>query len=169
MQFERSEQVAEVARNAADEFVEMVHNTAHVELDFGVASVRAVDRIASSMHRSLPPESARDEAFERALERYSDQIGAYLGEVIRRLVGGMWGHGIDEGERFVALYTTGGTLLWPAGRAYKRIVEGGDDDLWDYVSLFAPSGAAAGMRLGRADHGAADGLESFRVDDSAKR
>lgn len=168
MEFEPNEELAAKVRRTADDFVAMVRDRFNVTLDYSDGSMKLVDRIADSMHRSLPPEEERDEAFERTLEGYSDQVGAYVGEVIRRRVGGTWGHGVDEGERFEALYTSGGTLLWPAGRAYKRIVEGGADDLWEYVQLFVPSGRAADLRLYHPDDDAAKRLEGFRIDDAGR-
>lgn len=67
-------------------------------------------------------------------------IGAYVGEVIRRGVGGEW-YGDDndpDAEINVKLVLPNGTACWPVQRVMKRFKEGEE-------AAIAPYGAAAGL------------------------
>jgi hypothetical protein len=71
-------------------------------------------------------------------------LGAYLGEVIRRDLGGAW-HGDDsdpDAEINVAVDLANGLRIWPVQRVMKRIVNGPEDN----VAHFA---VALGMDIGR--------------------
>lgn len=62
-------------------------------------------------------------------------LGAYLGEVIRRNLGGTW-HGEDgdpQAEINVAVDLTGGARIWPVQRVMKRFANGHEDNVAHYA------------------------------------
>jgi hypothetical protein len=72
-------------------------------------------------------------------------LGAYVGEVIRRNVGGEWqtDDSDPQGEINVALKLADGSLIWPVQRVMKRLKNGPEDGLAAY-GLF--SGLAVGPK-----------------------
>jgi hypothetical protein len=72
-------------------------------------------------------------------------IGSYIGEVIRRNVGGEWeGDDSDpEAEINVAVRLSDGSLIWPVQRAMKRLQNGAEDAVAPYASVL-------GVSVGRA-------------------
>ena len=70
-------------------------------------------------------------------------LGSYVGEVLRRQLGGRW-HGDDadpEAEINVALNLPSETTVWPVQRVMKRFANGDEDSLAAY-------GAALGLDVG---------------------
>jgi hypothetical protein len=76
-------------------------------------------------------------------------LGAYLGEVIRRDVGGEW-HGDDAdpaAEVNVELRMPDGSRIWPIQRVMKRYHNGDEDSIAAYgVALGLPIGARPASR-----------------------
>lgn len=72
-------------------------------------------------------------------------VGSYMGEVVRRKLGGVWiGDDNDpEAEVKVELQVTGGTRCWPVQRAMKRFKNGPEDGI-------AAWGAGIGLDVGSA-------------------
>lgn len=71
-------------------------------------------------------------------------LGAYVGEVVRRNVGGIW-HADDQdphGEINVELALPDGSKIWPVQRVMKRYKNGAEDGI-------APYGAALGLQVGQ--------------------
>jgi hypothetical protein len=64
-------------------------------------------------------------------------LGAYCGEVIRRVAGGTWSGGTEgpEAEIELALVLPNGTTLYPVQRAMKRYQNGTEDSLYAYASV----------------------------------
>lgn len=71
-------------------------------------------------------------------------LGAYVGEVIRRNLGGEWltDDADPRGEINVTLKLPDGTLMWPVQRVMKRFKNGPEDSIATY-------GAALGLAVGR--------------------
>ena len=70
-------------------------------------------------------------------------IGAYMGEVVRREIGGEWiGDNDDpEAEIHVELQISDGTRCWPVQRAMKRFKNGAEDGI-------AGWGSGMGLQVG---------------------
>jgi hypothetical protein len=70
-------------------------------------------------------------------------VGAYMGEVIRKRLGGIWvgGESDPEIEINVALQLPAGTICWPVRRAMKRLKNGAEDGV-------AAWGSALGLHVG---------------------
>ncbi|MBK6697385.1 MAG: tetratricopeptide repeat protein [Myxococcales bacterium] len=107
----------------------------HVHLDFSPASVMALDLL---LDLSVPvPVGAGDEwAPDEPTRNLIVGVGAYLGEVFRRVTGGTW---VDRCNDNPAPYSTGvvapgneSVLVLPFMRAFKRI-KYGDERLSAYL------------------------------------
>ena len=62
-------------------------------------------------------------------------LGSYLGETIRRKIGGVW-HGDDsdpEATINVEVVGPNESVIWPIQRIMKRFQNGDEDDLWAYA------------------------------------
>lgn len=72
-------------------------------------------------------------------------LGAYVGEVVRRSVGGEWQTDDSDprGEINVALKLPDGSLIWPVQRVMKRLRNGPEDGIAAYGALL---GVAVGKR-----------------------
>ncbi len=50
--------------------------------------------------------------------------GIYVGEVLRRKLGGEWRLESVEGEKTIGLRLPGGTTVYPASQTYRRLTDG---------------------------------------------
>lgn len=99
-----------------------------VELDRSQESIQRVDEILGRIHDSVEAQQIDEEA----IGNFAKTFGSYVGEVYRKHRGGAWGM-LTMGENtFPAMESTSGTQFWPWGRAYKRIVKGKDENIWNY-------------------------------------
>lgn len=102
-------------------FVEIMGGlAASLALDYSPESLRALDDFISATFEGPSVSSAP--------ESLQDDVGAYVGEVVRRHIGGRW----DEDG---SLRDLGGevTQVHPIGKARKRFANGPEDSLaWFY-------------------------------------
>jgi hypothetical protein len=70
-------------------------------------------------------------------------LGAYVGEVVRRNLGGEWqtDDADPQGEINVALKLPDGSLIWPVQRVMKRLKNGPEESIAVY-------GSALGLQIG---------------------
>src|SRR5262249_40905011 len=90
---------------AAERAVALLGKAWSVSLDFSEASVADVEKVADSLYEYVDEE-------ERGVEMYSQYMGAYLGEVFCRHVGGVWVWWTDEGGTVPAV-RCGDMTLFP--------------------------------------------------------
>jgi hypothetical protein len=64
-------------------------------------------------------------------------FGAYLGEVMRRAFGGMWGRVTVDGESFTWLQLGNGTICWPHDHVRKRLLLGQEYDVVRYAAAIS--------------------------------
>jgi hypothetical protein len=108
----------------------------NVELDFSPESVEQVEAILSTMSRSIP-KTFLGKLFRRGpsphqIGELANTYGGYLGEVIRREVGGEWC--LDEENKFIGL-RCGEGVIWPPTKVYKRLVNGAEDNVSVYCKV----------------------------------
>lgn len=109
--------------------------------DFQPASLGELDRFFDDNTGNGGP--TRRGLLSKDLGKRVFALGAYLGEVIRRQLGGEW-HGDDRephGEVNMELRLPGGGVIWPMQRCMKRLVNGPEDGLAAY-------GVGLGLSLG---------------------
>lgn len=107
--------------------------------DFSAASVRELDRFFDEHANGGEPVSGG--LLSEDLGPRVFAIGAYLGEVLRRHLGGEWrGDGDDpEAEISIALHLSDGSVCWPVQRVMKRFKNGAEDNLTLYAHAFGVS------------------------------
>ena len=103
------------------------------EADFTPASLWEIDRFFDEQSRKGEPRRWGLLAKDTSVRLFS--IGAYVGEVIRRDVGGEWeGDDADEQpELNLALRLRDGGLAWPVQQAVKRMRNGAEDGIVAYA------------------------------------
>ncbi|MFF3941505.1 hypothetical protein [Streptomyces phaeofaciens] len=79
-------------------------------------------------------------------------LGAYLGETVRRGLGGTWEAGGDpDGRTDVVLRLPDGAVVWPVQRVIKRFRNGSEDSITGYaigLGLHLPARRRAWFRRG---------------------
>lgn len=123
----------------ADEAVRMAELVATAltsdgyEADFTPASLWEIDRFFDEQTRKGGPRRRGLLAKDTGLRLFS--IGGYVGEVIRRDVGGGWeaDDGDPEAELNIALRLPDGSIVWPVQRAIERMRNGAEDALVPYA------------------------------------
>lgn len=103
-----------------------------VALDFSLASMDTVEEILAEMHRrsaaAAPGQGATPAQIDGAVKAW----GPYVGEVLRRLMGGRWT--LDRASGVIALEFPGGTM-YPLSKVRKRLVDGEADNVAYYVKV----------------------------------
>jgi hypothetical protein len=104
------------------------------EADFTPASLWAIDRFYDEQTRKGVPRRWGLLAKDTSLRLFS--LGAYVGEVIRRDVGGAWeGNDIDpQPELNLALRLPDNSIVWPVQRAIERMRNGAEAGIVDYAA-----------------------------------
>lgn len=102
--------------------------------DFSPCSIRSVD---SFLDEHAPDGVIRPEGLlgDRLGQRLFG-LGGYVGEVLRRSMGGTWeGDDADpEAEITVSLLLSDGGRVWPVQRVMKRAANGAEDGLAAYCA-----------------------------------
>jgi len=102
--------------------------------DFTPASLWEIDRFFDEQTRKGEPRRWGLLAKDTSLRLFS--LGAYVGEVIRRDVGGEWEVDDDDdpqAELNLALRLVDDSLVWPVQRAVKRMRNGTEDAIVAYA------------------------------------
>lgn len=132
--------VSDMMEAYALDAVDFAREHFHYDLDYSVESVDRVEQILARFHDELPTglgKALRRGPSDEQIEQQAKVWGGYLGEVIRRRWGGTWTIP-DDGPMANALcLAIGDTFISPPGRAYKRIVNGPEDNVTDYVGVLA--------------------------------
>jgi hypothetical protein len=109
------------------------------ELDFSVESLVALDAMLDRLFGRRWPIGRNGRLDAARFGPMIEPIGAYVGETLRRSVGGTWGVNEEFGP---GLLLPSGTWTFPLGKAEKRFHNGHDDSLAFYGSVVADTGAS---------------------------
>lgn len=116
-------------------------------LDYSPESVETLEAIAAQLHKSFPKSFLgrifKPRPSEAQLDGMSKLLGGYLGEVIRKQKEGNWG---INGE-LQALGLQLGETYWifPPAKAYKRLINGAEDNLVSFYRVMMSSKASEGI------------------------
>jgi hypothetical protein len=120
------ELAAEIERfvSAARQHAQRVYST---ELDFSERSIADIDLILGRLSEMIP-RGRFGQLFKRqpAPEQIAGMAlmyGIYLGEVLRRKLGGEWRMETLDGSKAVALRLPSGTTVYPASQTYRRLTD----------------------------------------------
>ena len=125
----RPSPAADMAKLAND-FVEFARESGH-ELDYSEDSLRAVERIIDDELADWRP--WRRGKAKKAAVPVASLVGAYVGEVMVRNLGGTWGW-MPEYD-VAAVQTAAGGWTSPPAKAQKRFINGKEDDLVFYYEV----------------------------------
>ena len=116
------------------------------QADFTPASLWEIDRFFDEHTRKGVPR--RWGLLEKDTSVRLFSVGAYVGEVIRRELGGEWEGDDEDGqaELNLALRLPDDGIVWPVQQAVARMRNGGKDGL---VAYAAALGVEAGPKPGR--------------------
>ena len=113
------DRVTELAERARDP----IRRAAHMEPDYSVESLAAVDHFLSQLPAAAP----------NALLETAAQLGCYFGEVVRRALGGHWDTTAREPQKWRLVLSAAPLSFHPIGMAaeaiYKDEVDGYDGSL----------------------------------------
>jgi hypothetical protein len=131
--------ITNVMQAYAQDALDFAREGFQTDLDFSEHSIELVERILSLIHDTLPKDSSKGSQEARPSE---DQIwrmakiwGGYIGEVIRRRWGGNWATGNFRFNNEAISLETQDAVIFPPAKVYKRIVNGPEDNIWDYYQL----------------------------------
>ncbi len=132
--------ITDMMQAYAQDAVDLAEERFGIHLDYSEASIAQVEQILDQFHKSIP-----QGFFKKLLKRgptpeVVDQVakmfGGYLGEVIRRHLGGEWtlDSGIDP-EPTITLALSNASKVFPPGKVYKRLMNGEGDGVPFYYQV----------------------------------
>ena len=131
--FQLDSQVGKMAEAYSLDAVDLAAKNFAIALDWSEASVERVEWLLGELHaikaRTRPPEST--------VWSFAKAFGSYVGEVLRRHHGGEWGTVYMGVDSFPGIEQPNGALIWPWGRTHNRLVNGPEDNVWDYYRVIA--------------------------------
>ncbi len=130
--FHPDPQIEKMAQAYAEDTVDFSAKHFAIKLDWSDASIANVEKGLAQMNLSYA--NTNPKPTDEQVMSFAKGFGSYVGEVYRRNHGGEWGMATLGGNRFPGLRSNSGTIFWPWARAFKRITEGGEDNIADYYS-----------------------------------
>jgi hypothetical protein len=124
----------------AQDAVDHAQASSGVALDYSVESIKSVEEILETLHAALPRGFWGKLLGRGPSPQDVDQVckmyGGYVGEVIRKAGGGEWisDTEIVPGQKTICL-RNGTRRIWPVAKAYKRISNGSEDNVWVYSQV----------------------------------
>jgi hypothetical protein len=132
MDFTVDHNLAKVTEANSADCVDFLARHLSKHLDYSAASVVVVEQCLGVFHDQKAAGPG-----EEQIQQFAKMFGSYLGETYRRLHGGQWG---VDGARQPAFRTVGGGICWPWTRAYKRIMNGPEDDVVHWFHYLVENG-----------------------------
>ena len=113
----------------AQEAVTIARDRYSVTLDFSEASVKQLETLLANMHNGLakPGDPARPS--DEWITCVAATFGAYLGEILRRNLGGTWLKQNPRAPGSLPALNVHGDVLTPCRKVLKRILEGPAEDV----------------------------------------
>jgi hypothetical protein len=109
------------------------------KLDFSEDSLKKVEDILEKYHNDIPKGFIKRMFKKCPTQEEIIQIakvwGGYIGEVMHKSFGGEWTLEDLFGEKNLIVLTVGETKIFPVAKAYKRIVNGKEDDIYFYYEV----------------------------------
>lgn len=127
--FTKDPRIQEITEAYSMDAIDFARNHFEIELDWSDASVAHIETMLGVFHVQLANAKPSDEQ----IFGFAKMFGSYVGEVYRRNHGATWGLVELGGATFPGLEASGSAgLLWPWDRTRRRILNGRDDNVWDY-------------------------------------
>lgn len=147
-------QPIEVAQAFAKDAVNEAKLKFNLTLDYSPASVEHLESIVAAKYEEIQDHPI----LPIQMEAFSKLWGAYLGEVIRRQLGGKWRiakHGPFAGLCVLQLGEPGTNEgeICPLGKVYKRLLNGEEDNLFVFSQLLLDKTVLNKLQLDQTDPG----------------
>ncbi|MEW6532780.1 MAG: hypothetical protein AB1473_18255 [Thermodesulfobacteriota bacterium] len=132
MGFEPDEQIQQIATAYAEDAIELARDHFGLTLDWSDESVRHVETILAAFHSQILAANPSEDL----VYGVAKALGSYVGEVFRKNHGAVWGNVTLGYGTFPGLRAdrTGGEF-WPWEKAYDRLRNGPEDNIWHYYCL----------------------------------
>ena len=129
MGFEPDAKIEQIVAAYAEDAVEFARNEFGLTLDWTEDSVKHIETMLAKLHNDMPRARPTDEQ----VFQFAKALGSYVGEVFRKNHGAAWGTVTLGGDSFPGMRAdrTGGEF-WPWGKAYNRLKNGPEDNVWHY-------------------------------------
>jgi hypothetical protein len=121
--------LAEEMEAAATNAVQWTEKYFGETLDFSQASITALEGAVDDVDNFIPGGDSAEN-----IDLISWLWGAYIGEVLRRQIGGEWLEWEDEYGKSIA-FQSGGFKIFPHDKVHKRLVDGAEHDLEGYYRI----------------------------------
>ena len=144
--FRSDDNLAAVAAAYCLDCLDVARLNFDTNLDGSEASIALVEQMLGRLHEQL--QIARPT--EAQIGAFAKMFGSYVGEVYRLKHGAEWGVVRVDDKEFPGMQAAAnGLQFWPWERAYNRIVDGPENNMWHYyLALLAQTGqAGAGGEL----------------------
>ncbi len=130
--------VEDMMKAYSEDAIELARKLGH-ELDCSEDSLKKVETILEMYNKEIPKgfikRLLKKCPTQQEIIQMSKVWGGYIGEVIRNKFGGQWTFEDLFGEKNIAVLSVGETQLFPVAKAYKRIVNGKEDDIYFYYKV----------------------------------
>ena len=102
-----------------------------IKLDWSDASIQQIESVLAAFHADV----ASAKPSRKQVWWYSKLFGSYIGEVYRKNHGATWGIVQTNGYNMPALKADlNGEVFLPMARTRDRIVDGAENNVWQYYS-----------------------------------
>jgi hypothetical protein len=127
--FRADDNIAAIAAAYCLDCIDVARTNFQVNLDGSDASIELIEQMLGQLQDQLPAAGPSQEQ----IGAFAKMFGSYVGEVFRLKHGAEWGI-VRLGEmEFPGMRSAAnGLQFWPWERAYKRIVEGPENNIWHY-------------------------------------
>jgi len=113
----------------AQEAVTIARDRYGVTLDFSEASVKQLETLLAGMHGGLPKLGDPARPSDQWITSIAVTLGAYLGEILRRNLGGTWLKQNPTAPGSLPVLNVHGNILTPCRKVLKRILEGSGENV----------------------------------------
>lgn len=132
MAFTADAKIQQVAEAYAEDAIELARDHFKRRLDWSDESARDVEAILADLHKQIPTANPTD---EKVLQ-FAKAFGSYIGELFRKNHGAVWGVVTLGSDTFPGLRADRtGAEFWPWGKAYNRLKNGPEDNVWHYYCV----------------------------------
>jgi hypothetical protein len=125
----------------AEVAVEHAQQSFQTKLDYSPESLRLVEEILGKLHSTVPKGffslMLGRKATPEQVSRMATAYGAYIGEVTRSRWGGEWSMKSALYAEPTLTLRVHGEEIYPPGKAYKRLINGPEDNVWHYYHVLA--------------------------------
>lgn len=107
--------------------------------DHSPETIPLLEEMLEELHRELNKKSLRRRiglgTNEVDIAQWANLWGIYLGESLRRRLGGRWITGHEEAPTLLAVELHDGTVIFPTARVFRRLSDGGAENVVEYYEM----------------------------------